>query len=67
MNTINVNGKKHPLTGRITLAELLDELGVNRLHIAVEHNEIIIPRENLAERYIRAGDTVEIIQFVGGG
>ncbi len=67
MNTITVNGKKHPLTSEITLAELLDELGVNPLHIALEHNESIVPRENLAECYIHTGDTVEIIQFVGGG
>jgi thiamine biosynthesis protein ThiS len=35
--------------------------------VAVEVNCDVIPRDRYVEQTLRAGDVVEIVQFVGGG
>ncbi|MDD2599791.1 MAG: sulfur carrier protein ThiS [Kiritimatiellae bacterium] len=67
MLTITVNGKEYPLEGCENLAELLDKLSITPQKMAVELNFEIIPHHALATTKIKAGDQIEIIQFVGGG
>jgi thiamine biosynthesis protein ThiS len=51
----------------LTLAALLEQLQVNRQHVAVELNRELVPREQHAERQLADGDVLEIVTLVGGG
>ena len=67
MNTITVNGKEYPFTEGSTLASVLDGLGITPKNMAIEQNAEIIPADAIQEKPVKPGDTIEIIQFVGGG
>ena len=62
-----VNGEERPLEDGQTIADLLGELCLGGRRIAVELNRDIVPAAEYASRAIREGDTIEIVQFVGGG
>ena len=62
-----VNGEERPLEDGKTIADLLAELSLGGRRIAVELNRDIVPAAEYASREIRDGDSVEIVQFVGGG
>ena len=62
-----VNGEERPLEDGKTIADLLAELSLGGRRIAVELNRDIVPAAEYASRAIRDGDSVEIVQFVGGG
>ncbi|GAB6183948.1 sulfur carrier protein ThiS [Thermodesulfovibrio hydrogeniphilus] len=63
---IRVNGIDMDVNSR-TLKELLDELKINPDRVAVEVNLQIIKKDKFSEFEIKEGDSVEIVNFVGGG
>lgn len=63
---IQFNGELRTVTSK-TVLELLLEFQLEGRKIAVELNREIVPRTAFAETPLSAGDSVEIIQFVGGG
>ena len=65
--TITLNGEERALSGPMTVAQLLVELGLEARKIAVERNLEIVPRSAYGETSLAAGDRVEIVHFVGGG
>jgi len=67
MGTVTVNGVQRPLGAAKTIAELFEALGVPAQKKAVEKNGEIIPASLWASTPVQPGDTLEIIQFVGGG
>ena len=67
LETITINGKEYTLDGNNTLAEVFEQLGIKAAKMAVELNQEIIPRDSLKNTAVKAGDKIEIIQFVGGG
>ena len=62
-----LNGEERALEDGRTVADLLDELRLGGRRVAVELNRDIVPTAEYASRTIREGDTIEIVQFVGGG
>ena len=64
---IRVNGEHRRVPGGITLAEMVNELGLDPLRVAVERNLEIVPRSTLAQVCVEDGDDFEIVHFVGGG
>jgi sulfur carrier protein len=64
---IVVNGKLLPLPAGISIADLLQELGIQGRAIAVEVNEQIQPATEFAQRTLLDGDTLEVVTLVGGG
>ncbi|WNK20442.1 sulfur carrier protein ThiS [Halomonas piscis] len=64
---IQLNGESHSLTSRTSAAELIEQLGLGGQRIAVEINEEIVPRSQLAETPLADGDKVEIVHAIGGG
>lgn len=64
---VTLNGSPRPLAGPTTLGALLEELGLDAARVAVEHNLAIVPRDRFAAVALEDGDTLEIVQFVGGG
>lgn len=65
--SITLNGDPYPLDAPISVTALLERLNMRRGRVAVELNREIVPRAGYDETMIRAGDHVEIINFVGGG
>jgi thiazole synthase len=64
---IRVNGEHRRVMSGISVAEMLNELGLDPLRVAVERNLEIVPRGTLDEVCVEDGDDFEIVHFVGGG
>ncbi len=64
---VTINGKAEELPAGLTIAELLERRGIHTTLVAVEHNGRILQREEFPRVTIAAGDTLEIVHFVGGG
>ena len=65
--TITLNGDPHELPHPMTIIELLARLEIDPRRVAVEHNLAVLKRVAYDTVTIRDGDTVEIVNFVGGG
>jgi sulfur carrier protein len=65
--SITLNGDSYPLAGDTPLTALLERLNMRRGRVAVEINREIVPKADYDATIVRAGDLVEIINFVGGG
>jgi sulfur carrier protein len=65
---LTVNGRERGVPTGSTVADLLQGLGIDPRMVVVEHNrEILHDRALHADQVLAAGDTVEIVHFVGGG
>jgi thiamine biosynthesis protein ThiS len=64
---IVINGQVQTLAGPCSIADVLKERGLDPGRVAIEHNTNVLLREQLATIQLQAGDTLEIVQFVGGG
>jgi len=64
---ILVNGEFREAPTGQTVAELLEELGLQPRYLAVERNRVLIPRRKHSECKLAEGDEVEIVTLVGGG
>lgn len=64
---IRVNGETRSIREGLTVAGLLEVLGVDGRRVAVERNHEIVPRAERGETELEPGDVLEIVQFVGGG
>lgn len=64
---IGVNGKIRTFTGPLTVRDLLRLLDVNPDIVAIEKNREILDRDKIDELPIGDGDSIEIVQIVGGG
>jgi thiazole synthase len=62
-----VNGEAMPISGLGTVGDLLARLGVDPGRVVVELNGVIHRRGEAVGEPLAAGDTVEIVHFVGGG
>lgn len=62
-----VNGSSHELQAEASVANLLDQLKLAPVRVAVELNEELVPRKDFAATPLRDGDRLEIVTFVGGG
>ena len=64
---IIVNGEPRRVPGPATVADLLQHLDLDPRTVVVELNRQIVRRVHLADTSLAAGDTVELVHFVGGG
>jgi sulfur carrier protein len=63
---IRINGEERQ-TDTKTVGELLTELGIMPARVAVEVNLKIIKKADYESCVVKEGDTIEIVNFVGGG
>lgn len=63
---IRINGQAVQ-TDELNLMTYLQEQGYKTGRIAVECNEMIIPKSQYETYTLHSGDVVEIVSFVGGG
>jgi sulfur carrier protein len=64
---ITLNGDRFEIDRPMSVTSLLDFLEIDPRRVAVEHNRVIIRRPSFSEVLVDEGDTVEIVNFVGGG
>ena len=65
---IHLNGEaRSDLAAPLSVAALLDSLGIDGRLVAVEVNRTVVKRARYADTVIEDGDEVEIVAFVGGG
>ena len=64
---IILNGREKSTESGTTIADLLAELQLEPIRVAVEINEDIVPRKVFNKKIIQNGDRIEIVTFVGGG
>lgn len=65
--TIKVNGEDMGVTPDTTVLQLLNDVGVNPKLTAVQLNERVLHREELAGTLLSDGDVVELVRVVAGG
>jgi thiamine biosynthesis protein ThiS len=62
-----INGEEKNFSADLSLAELVEQLGMQGDRVAVELNREIVSRERWSATSLRDGDRLEIVHFVGGG
>ena len=67
MISLQVNGRRVELKAPTPLLAYLEKLDLNPRAVAVEHNGVILERQDYARTTLAAGDRVEIVRMVGGG
>jgi len=64
---IFINGEEKAFEESLTLASLVQGMGMKPDRVAIELNRGIVPRARWSETLLSDGDRLEIVHFVGGG
>lgn len=64
---LTINGKDQTFDAPLTLAQLIEQLGMKGDRVAAELNRDIVSRSQWSETALKDGDQLEIVHFVGGG
>lgn len=65
---VNINGNDMTIPNEVdTVCKLIEHLNITNPVIIVEHNDVILLKEQHETTSIHDGDKIEFIQFVGGG
>jgi len=64
---LQINGEDREFSSPLSLAVLLEQMGLKADRVAVELNRNIVPRDQWAATGLQEGDQLEIVHFVGGG
>ena len=64
---VTINGSPREVPDGLTIAALVEHLGLSDGPVAVEINREIVPRKEHTQRLVAARDAIEIVHFVGGG
>lgn len=64
---ITVNGEMKEIKEGLLVIDLLEEIGMPALGIAVELNREIVPKSQHGSTVLKEGDSLEIVKMVGGG
>ena len=64
---ITVNGKQMQVIPKFSLKSLITKLKMPLNKIAIELNKKIIDKKRISKIYLRKGDKIEIVHFIGGG
>lgn len=65
--TLTLNGEERVVPAGLTVSGLLAHLDLHERLVVVERNREIVRRSQYAEVHVEAGDTIELVHFVGGG
>jgi thiamine biosynthesis protein ThiS len=65
--TLTINGEPRQFPQTLSIAELIEQMGLTGKRIALERNGEIAPRSSFATQMLAEGDRLEIVVAVGGG
>ncbi len=63
---VKINGQPAEAAGK-TVAQIVEEQGLNAQRVAVELNGDIVKRSDFDKVVVKEDDSMEIVNFVGGG
>lgn len=64
---LRINGTDSEIQDGITISGLLESLQIEPARVAVEVNLQIVKKCNYQDHLLKESDSVEIVNFVGGG
>jgi len=64
---LNLNGTSSEFQEALTVDGLLENLKIEPGRVAVEVNMAIVKKQDYEKVMLKEGDSVEIVNFVGGG
>ena len=64
---ITVNGKQIQVIPNFSMKSLITNLKIPINKIAIELNKKIIDKKRISKIYLKKGDKIEIVHFIGGG
>ncbi|MCH7701740.1 MAG: sulfur carrier protein ThiS [Planctomycetes bacterium] len=64
---VTLNGQQRELGHGWSIAELLDDLNLEPVRVAVEVNRQLVSRGDFGLTTLDDGDVVEVVTLVGGG
>ena len=67
MITVSINGAPRQFPESVSVATLIEEMGLAGKRIALERNGEIVPRGRFATQQLADGDKLEVVVAVGGG
>lgn len=62
-----INGEKYIFEEDVSIKEMLELLDIRSSRVAVELNRKIVGKKDYEDTFLRDGDAVEVVHFVGGG
>jgi thiamine biosynthesis protein ThiS len=65
--SIRVNGDEREVPAGLSVAGLLEHLGLHPRMVVVERNDHILRRDAVDAAQVEPGDVYELVHFVGGG
>lgn len=64
---MKINGEPREVPEGLNVIALLEHLAITGERVAIERNLDILPRADWQETSVQAGDSYEVVHFVGGG
>ena len=64
---VQINGEERQIELGLSVAQLLEELGIRPARVVVELNRNVLSRDAFTTTALKEGDKIEIVHFVGGG
>ncbi len=64
---IRVNGEVKTIAPGVSVQELLVQMNIVPENVVIEHNGIIVPRQEWPSVFLQENDSLEIVLFMGGG
>ena len=64
---IIVNGKQIKVNVKFSIKNVIDKLKMPIGKVAIELNREIINKKNINKIFLKTGDKLEIVHFIGGG
>lgn len=65
--TVTVNGNETRVAAGASVRDLLVALELDPERVAVELDRAILKKEHWAGAFLRGGESLEVVHFVGGG
>jgi thiamine biosynthesis protein ThiS len=65
--TVVINGERTEIPDGLSVAAMIEHLGMPLDRVALERNLDILPRPRWKETPVQSNDSFEIVHFVGGG
>ncbi len=67
MIEISINGDPYKLKNSLNLVDLLKDLKLDPMKVAIERNREIVPKTTYSMITLEQDDQLEIVHFIGGG
>ena len=64
---ITVNGKQMTVKPKFSIKNLVDKLKLPINKVAIEINKEIANKKNFKKIFLKSGDKLEVVHFIGGG